>query len=207
MLGAKLACVHRAGIPMIKAVAEAESPRGPFDATGRPEILFERHYVKRVVLIVAVPALFAACTSAEVAGAGLCASSETTFFACQTRQDKWISVCGSLPRTLQYRYGTSDRPELSFPQDASAGTQKLLYAHYFRAQTDRTEVTFNNGAVDYAVFDYTEDGTRIAGVRVTPSAGKETQVVCRGPVTSRLAQLKGALKCDPDNALNGSGCR
>ena len=163
--------------------------------------------MKRIALIVAALAFSAACTSEEVAGAGLCTAGEMTFFACQTRQDKWISVCGSLPRTLQYRFGTSARPELSFPQDASAGPQTLLYAHYFRAQTDRTEVTFNTGSVDYAVFDYTEDGKRLAGVRVTPASGKETQVVCRGPVTSRLTDLKSTLKCDPDNALNGSGCR
>jgi hypothetical protein len=31
-------------VAMIKAVAEIESPRGPFDSMGRPEILFERHY-------------------------------------------------------------------------------------------------------------------------------------------------------------------
>ena len=34
-------------IAMIKAVAQVESPRGPFDHMGRPEILFERHYFHR----------------------------------------------------------------------------------------------------------------------------------------------------------------
>jgi len=34
-------------VAMIKAVAHIESPRGPFDPTGRPEILFERHYFHR----------------------------------------------------------------------------------------------------------------------------------------------------------------
>jgi N-acetylmuramidase len=35
-------------VAMIMAVAEVESPRGPFDSMGRPEILFERHYFHRL---------------------------------------------------------------------------------------------------------------------------------------------------------------
>jgi hypothetical protein len=35
-------------VAMIKAVASVESPRGPFDPKGRPEILFERHYFHRL---------------------------------------------------------------------------------------------------------------------------------------------------------------
>lgn len=35
-------------VAMIKAVAEVESPRGPFDGMGRPEILYERHYFHRL---------------------------------------------------------------------------------------------------------------------------------------------------------------
>jgi hypothetical protein len=35
-------------VAMIRAVAEVESPRGPFDDMGRPEILFERHYFHRL---------------------------------------------------------------------------------------------------------------------------------------------------------------
>jgi hypothetical protein len=35
-------------VAMIKAVAQVESPRGPFEPKGRPEILFERHYFHRL---------------------------------------------------------------------------------------------------------------------------------------------------------------
>jgi hypothetical protein len=35
-------------VAMIRAVAQVESPRGPFDPNGRPEILFERHYFHRL---------------------------------------------------------------------------------------------------------------------------------------------------------------
>jgi hypothetical protein len=154
-------------------------------------------------------ALLALSTSgphAPAAAAGLCAATETTFFACNTSQAKSISLCGAPPRTLQYRFGSAQRPALAFPRDPSAGAASFLYAHYFRYRTDRSEVTFNNQSVDYAIFDYTEDGKRRAGVRVTTSGGKETELVCSGPIISRLGDLKGVLQCDPDNALNSGGC-
>lgn len=43
---AALGCEVRA----IKAVTAVESPEGPFDASGRPPILFERHYFSRLTL-------------------------------------------------------------------------------------------------------------------------------------------------------------
>lgn len=108
---------------------------------------------------------------------------------------------------LQYRFGSTGRTELSFPEDPSAGASSFLFAHYFRFQTDRTEVSFRNKAVDYAIFDYTEDRKRRAGVRVTTADGKETELVCSGAVASRLPELKNVLRCDADNALNGGNCR
>lgn len=102
---------------------------------------------------------------------------------------------------------SSGRIALTYPQDASAGVSSFLFAHYFRFQTDRTEVGFRNQRVEYAIFDYTEDGRRRAGVRVTTADGKETELLCSGPITSRLAELKAVLRCDADNALNGGSCR
>ena len=161
----------------------------------------------RPVLTSVCAALFAACGQGEVAGAGLCTAGETTYFACQTRQQKWIGVCGSAPKSLQYRYGAQQKVELAFPQDPAAGTKSLAFAHYFRSQVDRTEVTFSSQSVDYSVFDYTEDGKRRAGVRVAPAGGREVEVACTGKITSRLADLEHVLPCDRDNALSGGACR
>jgi hypothetical protein len=163
--------------------------------------------VTRTGAACALLALLTSQSHAAAAAAGLCAATETTFFACNTSHAKSISLCGTPPRTLQYRFGAAQRPELRFPSDPSAGAASFLYAHYFRYQTDRTEVTFHNQSVDYAVFDYTEDGKRRAGVRVTPAGGRETERVCSGPIINRLGELKAVLRCDPDNALNGGGCR
>ena len=158
----------------------------------------------------AAPALLllvlAACSRDPVQGAGLCTGHETTFFACDTRQKKAIAICGSPPGTVQYRFGRPNAVELRFPEDASQGARKLLYAHHFRAQAERTEISFSNNGVDYAVFDHAEDGKRRAGVRVT-TGGKDVEVLCAGPVTSRLGALEKQLPCDKDNALNGNACR
>ena len=138
---------------------------------------------------------------------GLCATGETTYFSCQTTKQRSISLCGKMPRELQYRFGMPGKVELSFPGNAKDSAKAFEFAHYFRFQTDRTEVSFRNGDVDFAVFDYSEDDrTRHAGVRVTANR-KDTQLVCTGKITSRLAKLEGVLRCDPDKALNMGTCR
>lgn len=162
-----------------------------------------------------VAALFTAAAVAATASAaradgeaiGLCAPAETTFFSCPTAKERWISLCGSPPRTLQYRFGTSSRIELRYPRRPAAGAKSFDYAHYFRRQTDRTEISFANAGVDYAIFDYTEDARRRAGVRVTRRGAAETEILCAGKVLSRLAKLEGVIRCDPDNALNLGRCK
>jgi hypothetical protein len=145
--------------------------------------------------------------SAQRSGSGLCKPDETTFFACQTSRQRSISLCGKSPRELQYRFGTPMKIELRFPENTAEAAKVFELAHYFRYRTDRTEVSFRNGGIDYAVFDYSEDdGKRHAGVRVT-AKGKDSELVCSGKITSRLAKLEGVLRCDPDNALNMGVCR
>ena len=138
--------------------------------------------------------------------AGLCAATENTFFACTTRHQKRIALCGAAPGALQYRFGAIGHVELSVPEAAASGAERFRYAAYSRYQTDRTEVSFSNQGVDYTVFDYTEGKQHSAGVTTTTPDGKERTVPCSGPVTSRLPELKTMLRCDPDNALNGGSC-
>lgn len=137
---------------------------------------------------------------------GLCSDKETTYFGCVTAKQRWIALCGAVPQTLQYRYGKEGKVELRFPENAVEGKDRLKLAHYMRFQTDRTEVSFQNQNVDYAIFDYVENNTRTAGVRVTTADGKDIDIVCKGKITSHLSDLKTALPCDTDNALNGGQC-
>ncbi|MCX7514334.1 hypothetical protein [Frateuria sp. STR12] len=160
------------------------------------------------ILAVAMAALFTGSCAGPSASfaSGLCRAGETTYFSCPTARHKTIALCGGLPGALQYRYGTASKVELAYPQDAAEGPQKLGYAHYARYQAERTEVGFSRADVDYAVFDYTEQGRRSAGVRVAGADGAEHEVICAGAIDGRLEPLGKDLRCDADSALNGGQC-
>jgi hypothetical protein len=137
---------------------------------------------------------------------GLCVPSEKTFFSCRIRDGRWISLCGAPPASLQYRFGKREHIELRFPEKAEEGPSKLRYAHYFRFQTERAEIAFDNQGVAYAVYDYTEKRKRDAGARVDLPGGKTREFACAGRIVSRLSELEKVLPCDADNALNLGGC-
>ena len=149
------------------------------------------------------------CLASDKAAAtvsGLCAPQETTYFQCSAGKGRTINLCGPGDGAVQYRFGRNGTVELAYPADAKEGARSLRYAHYFRAQTDRYEVRFENQGVEYVLFDYQEGQRREAGVHVTGADGKETDVVCSGPVRSRLPALQGVLRCDAESALNGGRC-
>lgn len=144
--------------------------------------------------------------AAPALAGGQCTAQETTYFSCDTTRHKTIALCGALPSALQYRYGKPGQTELVFPDKPADGVNQLRYAHYSRYQADRSEVTFNRASTDYAVFDYTENGKRSAGVHVTLADGSEHEVTCSGPIQGNLSTLQKSLRCDTDNALNGGNC-
>lgn len=163
--------------------------------------------MKKSVILPLVMALACACAhSVQPPASALCHAPEATYFSCETSRHRTISLCGTLPGDLQYRYGKGAQVELQFPRTASNGPQQLLYAHYSRYQTDRSEVTFSRAGSDYAVFDYTENGQRSAGVHVTTADGTEHDVRCAGSIQGQLLPLGKSLRCDSDNALNGGQC-
>lgn len=124
-----------------------------------------------------------------------------------------VSLCGSKSLDhrrgyLQYRYGKPGAIELQFPQ-ARANTQLAFrYAHYFRAQVDRTEISFDNQGYRYTIFNYYEgDATPVtttAGVGISKhgTQGRETEMQCFGKPTSKLGSLEAVIPRDHDNALN-----
>lgn len=162
----------------------------------------------RIVGAVGVLLLSTPCIASDrpAAGTGLCAPQETTYFQCSAAKGRSINVCGSADGAMQYRFGRNKAVELAFPADAKEGAKSLRYAHYFRAQTDRYEIRFENQGVEYVLFDYQEGAHREAGVRVTDADGKERDVVCTGPVRSKLPALQSVLPCDAESALNGGRC-
>lgn len=138
-------------------------------------------------------------------GQGLCRASEAVFFNCQTVNNAHVSLCASQPGALQYRYGVRGKAFV-FPQDMAGSSGRFRMASYARFGVERTEVTFSNSGVDYALFDDTEHGVHRAGVRVVTADGKEQAFFCKGRIDSRLAELKAVLRCDADHALNGGAC-
>lgn len=146
-----------------------------------------------------------ALTNAGHASNSLCSAGETIFFSCKTRHERQVALCGGTNATISYRFGTPGRIELAYPTHQTQAPP-FRYAHYFRAQTDRTEVVFANGKTGYTVFDYREGKRRTAGVRVMTEAGEERTKTCRGTITSRLPSLAEILPCDTDNALTLGAC-
>lgn len=136
----------------------------------------------------------------------LCGAAQTTYFSCQTARQRTISLCGTLPSALQYRYGKPGKVELAYPHDMAQGARQFAFAHYSRYQTDRVEVSFSHDDVDYTLFDYAEKGHRSAGVRAATSAERMAEIRCTGTVHGALAPMANSIRCDTDSALNGGQC-
>ncbi|HEX9454431.1 MAG TPA: hypothetical protein VGA27_08725 [Candidatus Binatia bacterium] len=143
----------------------------------------------------ALPALPLAAANSPIT---LCRGEERVIFSCPIAgPGKVISLCASPTIDtkrgyLQYRFGKSGAVELQFPQ-ARANTQLAFrYAHYFRAQVDRTEVSFDNQDYRYVIFDYFEGDVkptiRETGVRVNRHGGNnhEQEFKCTGTPLSKL---------------------
>lgn len=144
----------------------------------------------------------------------LCRDEEQIIFSCDaTPGGRIISLCASKNLDhrrgyLQYRYGKPGTIELQFPQ-ARANTQLAFrYAHYFRAQVDRTEISFDSQDDRYILFDYYEGDVKpaisTAGVRINKlgTTGREVKLLCHGKPTSELGRLETVVTRDHDNALN-----
>jgi len=143
----------------------------------------------------------------------LCRIDEQVLFSCKVADgSKLISLCGSrqlVAKTgyVQYRFGKVGALELQFPQKLEDTQAAFRYAHYFRAQVDRTELRFENGAYKYALYDYYEGDVRpeikAAGVRVTPPGKErgEVEIKCRGRAVSHLGVLSSVVPTAEDSEL------
>ncbi len=162
--------------------------------------------------IVALTALAAAHANA----ATHCLPQEQVIFSCAiVKSAKVLSLCaspvlGKAQGSLAYRFGRIGKVELQFPASPQASLQQFRYAHYFRAQVDRTEVSFTRTGVDYTVFEYFDGEQKpnhVSGVSVASSgdSAKARTLACRQPAQSALQKLENMIPCDADNAL--ASCR
>lgn len=123
----------------------------------------------------------------------LCAKGEKVVFSCSIKTSgKIVSLCSSQKLTktagyIQYRFGTTGKVELEYPNQRVETQKAFEYSHYFRYQVDRTGISFSTNGYTYKLFhDYNGEEKRSItdqGLTVTPpvSTGKkEVTFQCRG---------------------------
>jgi len=134
----------------------------------------------------------------------LCAKNERVIFSCPVKRPaKIVSLCASKDLNsdrgyLQYRFGLPGKIEIEYPQDRNRSQQKFQYMHYFRAQVDETEISFQINGYEYQIFDtYNgEERPRIStqGVNVTaPGKPKEVSLTCRTKPKADYTDLQAVL--------------
>ncbi len=168
-----------------------------------------------VVILLPPPAmLFAAQAAPKSQTQSLCRDEEKVIFSCAVAPGaRIVSLCASNTLDhrrgyLQYRYGKPGAIELQFPQPRANTQLAFRYAHYFRTQVDRTEVSFDNQGYHYTLFDYFEGDVKpaiiAAGVRVSKldAKGAETEFRCVAKPTSNLGKLENVIARDHDNPLD-----
>jgi len=134
----------------------------------------------------------------------LCDRNERVIFSCPVKRPaKIVSVCASKDLTsdrgyLQYRFGLPGKIELEFPKERTGTQTKFQYTHYFRAQFDLTEISFNVNGYEYQVTDDYNGEEKPAqttqGVSVTaPGKPKEVSFVCRAKPKADYTDLQAVL--------------
>ena len=134
----------------------------------------------------------------------LCDRNERVIFSCPVKRPaKIVSVCASKDLTsdrgyLQYRFGLPGKVELEFPKERTGTQTKFQYTHYFRAQFDLTEISFNVNGYEYQVTDDYNGEEKPAqttqGVSVTaPGKPKEVTFVCRSKPKADYTDLQAVI--------------
>jgi hypothetical protein len=161
-------------------------------------------------------AALAALVAVPASAATHCLPQEQVIFSCPiAKSSRVLSLCASAvlgqeQGSLAYRFGRIGKVELQFPASPEGSLQQFRYAHYFRAQVGRTEVSFTRADVDYTVFEYFDGEQKpsyLGGVSVSTGgdSGTTRTIACSKPARSALQKLENVISCDVDNAL--ASCR
>lgn len=165
----------------------------------------DEYKMKRTLLVLALTCI---SVSALAGAPSHCITLEQVIYSCKIKNSqKVVSLCASKDLSaksgyLQYRFGHLGKVELEFPDERKNSQTQFRYAHYFRFQIDRTEVSFKNAGYEYALYSYYDGEEKPpkseAGVRVN-----KTMLPCGGDVADNLLNLKDVVRCDEDNSLGG----
>ncbi|HET8706768.1 MAG TPA: hypothetical protein VFM46_10760 [Pseudomonadales bacterium] len=165
----------------------------------------------QIALVCAGVAVVCAARAEEKPAENLCQPGEAVYFNCVTAKQKSISLCGSPDLSkpaayLQYRFGKKDSAELVYPEDKKDSLKKFEYSHFFRPQTDRFWLGFDNAGYSYSIFmNYEAPDPFEAGVSVTTPDGKEGEVKCQSEPELKADELEKVLQCNNEE-LSELGC-
>jgi hypothetical protein len=161
-----------------------------------------------------LPIVLALVCLDSVASASLCDPAEAIVFSCEISPSrKTLSLCASkdLERDrghLAYRFGALGHIELEFPRRGTPSSAKQFrYAHYFRSQVDRTEISFRTGGYSYTLFSYVDGEAKpesTDGVRILHGKAK-TELLCGAQSAADFTKLEAAVPCDEGNSF--ASCR
>ncbi|HBV17211.1 hypothetical protein [Chryseobacterium carnipullorum] len=111
---------------------------------------------------------------------------EETIFSFDTKNGKKMSLVKDKKNGyIQYRLGSKNHVEMEFPNSRTKESWKqFTYSSYHRgggkqnAGMDLNYLSFSNNNYKYQLFRtyYAEDGSYAAGITVTDSKGKETEI-------------------------------
>lgn len=138
-----------------------------------------------------------------------CADDEATLFACLAKDGAHtIELCAVRDdaaggfQSLQYRYGTAEKTELTFPEDRDAGRAAMSFAHAFDGNTYVWSLRFGNEGYTYRLFGMGDD----AGVEVWRKKKRLAQVMCGERPYAIAADIQKAAGCDLGNPFGKAGC-
>ena len=149
----------------------------------------------------------------------LCNSVEHTYFSCAlSKSSKLVSICGSQldaqEKYLQYRYGKTNKIELTFPRDGENPKNIFYYSEYIRPNLTKQSLRGINNNYQYQV--YMEANTESAGgngeadvtaeLRVS-GKGKTTVLRCKSGTFKGIDnQVLQLAKCDDKSGLPNGMC-
>lgn len=133
-----------------------------------------------------------AATFKPVNADSLCKANERILFSCITAKNKLISLCANnaadnQQTAIQYRFGTSDNNELSYPADWVAANQAFAGRAQMFSGGGGIYLRFNNNGYDYVVYDGTGKGWEMHGVVVLKNKHFISYLACKGLATAELS--------------------
>ena len=135
----------------------------------------------------------------------LCGKGEKVVFSCSVKgSSRIVSLCSSIKLTktegyLQYRFGLPGKIELEYPKERAGSLKQFEYSHYFRAQVDRTTISFSVNGYSYSIFDNYEGEEKPIvwdeGLTVTsPDSKKDVTYSCRGRAKADFGDLPDVME-------------